>query len=372
MYVAREEMVAQGGAAVVVRTSGMHNIVRGKASWGAMMFLGVDGGGTKTAFCLIDSAGTIRGRALEEGAYYFGDNATGGVDHVVRVLEQGIAVVTEAAGIKHAEIDHAFLGLPGYGEVPGDVAALDAAPVRVLGHQRYACDNDMICGWAGSLGAVDGINVISGTGSMAYGERQGRSVRTGGWSELFSDEGSAYWIATRALNVFSRMSDGRLPEGPLAQLLREHLELTSDLEVIDVVLNRWQGRRSEIASLTPLVVDAAGAGDTEADAVLAEAGSELALLVNSARRQLGFSTEDTALVSYSGGVFRSTRVLDGFTAALNGGETRYELRQPVFEPVVGAVLYAAKLAGTPLDAEALTTLRASSEIIPDGSSDSDA
>ena len=106
----------------------------------------------------------------------------------------------------------------------------------------------MICGWAGERGAVDGIDVISGTSSMAYGERQGRGVRTGGWSELFSDEGSAYWIAARALNVCSRMSDGRLPEGPLAQLLREHLQLTSDLEVIDVVLNRWQGHRSEIAS----------------------------------------------------------------------------------------------------------------------------
>lgn len=88
----------------------------------------MDSGGTKTAFCLIDSAGTVRGRTLGEGGYYFGNNATGGIDHVVRVLEQGIAVVTEAAGIKRTEIDHAFLVLPGYGEVPGDVAALDAAP----------------------------------------------------------------------------------------------------------------------------------------------------------------------------------------------------------------------------------------------------
>ncbi|WP_438306371.1 BadF/BadG/BcrA/BcrD ATPase family protein [Streptomyces sp. HUAS TT11] len=336
------------------------------------MFLGVDGGGTKTAFCLIDSAGTIRARALGEGAYYFADNATGGVDHVVRVLEQGIGAVTRAAGITPADIDHAFLGLPGYGEVPGDVAALDAAPGRVLGHQRYASDNDMICGWAGSLGAVDGINVISGTGSMTYGERQGHGVRTGGWSELFSDEGSAYWIAARALNVFSRMSDGRLPEGPLAKLLRRHLQLASDLEVIDVVLNRWQGHRSEIASLTPLVVEAAEAGDTEAATVLTEAGRELALLVDSARRRLGFSPDETVLVSYSGGVFRSARVLDAFTTALKSSAAEYELRQPLFEPVVGAAIYAAKLAGTPLGTEALATLRSCSDITTTEDSHDDA
>ncbi|MEU1532895.1 N-acetylglucosamine kinase [Streptomyces fagopyri] len=326
------------------------------------MFLGVDGGGTKTAFCLIDSAGEIRARAVAEGAYYFADNAADGVEHVVRVLEEGIGAVTGAAGITRADIAHAFLGLPGYGEVPGDVAALDAAPGQVLGHRRYACDNDMICGWAGSLGAVDGINVISGTGSMTYGERHGRGVRTGGWSELFSDEGSAYWIATRALNVFSRMSDGRLPEGPLAGVLRRHLGLTTDLEVIDVVLNRWQGHRSEIASLSPLVVEAAGLGDTEAAAVLTGAGRELALLVDSARRRLGFSPGEPVPVSYSGGVFRSPAVLDAFTAELRGGTAEYELRQPLFEPVVGAAIYAAKLAGTPLGAPALTALRSTSEI----------
>ena len=326
------------------------------------MFLGVDGGGTKTAFCLIDKAGTVRARALAEGAYYFAENATGGVGHVVRVLEEGIGAVTGAAGITSADIEYAFLGLPGYGEVPGDIAALDAAPARVLGHRRYASDNDMICGWAGSLGAVDGINVISGTGSMTYGERHGRGVRTGGWSELFSDEGSAYWIAARALNVFSRMSDGRLPEGPLADVLRRHLGLTSDLEVIDVVLNRWKGRRSEIASLSPLVAEAAGTGDAEAAAVLTEAGRELALLVDSARRRLDFPSDEPVLVSYSGGVFRSAAVLDAFTAQLRGSATAYELRQPLFEPVVGAAIYAAKLAGAPLGTAALAALRSTSEI----------
>jgi N-acetylglucosamine kinase-like BadF-type ATPase len=325
------------------------------------MFLGVDGGGTKTAFCLVDSAGTIRARVLGDGAYYFAENVTGGVDHVVRVLKKGITALCDDAGITPADITHAFLGLPGYGEAPDDVAALDAAPRQILGHDRYACDNDMICGWAGSLGAADGINVISGTGSMAYGQRDGRSIRTGGWSELFSDEGSAYWIAVRALNVFSRMSDGRLPEGPLADVLRRHMGLTSDLEAIDVVLNRWQGRRSEIADLSPRVAEAAEQGDTEAAAILFDAGKELAVLVDSAHRRLGFDAGETVPVSYSGGVFGSAAVLETFSAELRGHTAAYELRQPLFEPVVGAAIYAAKLAGTPFGAAALTTLRSSAE-----------
>ncbi|MDQ0808994.1 N-acetylglucosamine kinase-like BadF-type ATPase [Streptomyces sp. B3I7] len=321
------------------------------------MFLGVDGGGTKTAFCLVDSTGTVRAEALGDGAYYFAENGTGGVDHVVRVLEKGIAAVCDKAGITTDGIAYAFLGLPGYGEAPRDLPALDAAPGKVLGNDRYACDNDMICGWAGSLGAVDGINVISGTGSMVYGERNGSGVRVGGWSEMFSDEGSAYWIAVQGLNAFTRMSDGRLPEGPLADALRHHLELVDDLEIIDVVLNRWHGRRSDIAGLSRSVSRAAELGDEAAAGILTEAGRELATLVDTARRRLGFTADETVPVSYSGGVFGSAAVRDAFTARLRDGDGTYDLRTPLFPPAIGAALYAAKRAGTPLDAAALTALR---------------
>jgi N-acetylglucosamine kinase-like BadF-type ATPase len=203
---------------------------------------------------------------------------------------------------------------------------------------------------------VDGINVISGTGSMAYGEREGRGVRTGGWGELFSDEGSAYWIAVRGLNAFSRMSDGRLPEGPLAEVFRRHLAPPSDLDVIDIVLNRWQGGRTEIAALSRRVAEAAELGDATAAAILSDAGHELAQLVDVARHRLGFGPGDVVPVSYSGGTFAALGVLTSFTRELEAREARYELRQPLYEPVIGAALYAAKLAGTPLDSTALDRL----------------
>ncbi|MFF6888504.1 N-acetylglucosamine kinase [Streptomyces sp. NPDC012421] len=320
------------------------------------MFLGVDGGGTKTAFCLVDSSGRVRARALGPSSYYFADNAAHGVGHVARVLADGVATVCADAGIRPADISYAFFGLPGYGEATADLTALDATPYGVLGHHRYVCDNDMVCAWAGSLGAADGINVISGTGSMTYGERAGRGARTGGWGELFGDEGSAYWIATRGLNAFSRMSDGRLPEGPLAGVLRRHLRLTSDLDLVDVVLNRRQGRRSEIAALSPRIAEAAALGDTEAAAILRDAGRELAHLVHTTRERLGFPPGATVPVSYSGGVFGAQPVLDSFITGLRDRDTGYDLRSPLCSPVLGAAVYAAKRAGTPLDPTSLERL----------------
>jgi N-acetylglucosamine kinase-like BadF-type ATPase len=317
------------------------------------MFLGVDGGGTKTAFCLLRPDGSIAAQSLAPSSYYFSE----GIDLVTRVLKEGIGAACATAGITPADIDFAFFGIPTYGEVSGDVATLEALPRDILGHERYRVDNDMVCGWSGSLGAADGINVISGTGSMTYGERAGRGHRVGGWSELFGDEGSAYWIAARGLQAFSRMSDGRAPAGPLLSVLREHLELTADLDLIDVVLNRWQGDRGQIASLCPQVITAADRGDEAAGAILRDAARELALLVDTTRSQLGYGADEQVLVSYSGGTFNATQVREEFQAHLHELHDRYDLRHPLYSPVVGAALYAAKQARSPLGVDALERLR---------------
>lgn len=315
------------------------------------MFLGVDGGGSKTAFCVLDEQGSVRAQTQTESLYYFSE----GMNLVERVLERGVREICDTAGIDTSDIANAFFGLPGYGEASADIASLNAIPSGILGHDRYACGNDMICGWAGSLGAVDGINIVSGTGSMTYGERGGFGIRVGGWGELFGDEGSAYWIATRGLNAFTRMSDGRLEPGPLYEMILNHLDLEGDLDLIDIVLNRWKGSRSEIAALSRVVVEAAEAGDEYAAEILSEAAGELAELVHATRKQLDFAAGEKVLVSYSGGMFTSEAMLDLFGVALTEGYDQYELRKPLFAPDIGAALYAARLFGKRIDPEDVVT-----------------
>src|SRR5690606_36453200 len=115
------------------------------------------------------------------------------------------------------------------------------------GHDRYACDNDMVCGWAGSLACSDGINIIAGTGSMGYGQRQGTAARAGGWGEAFSDEGSAYWIAAQGLNAYSRMSDGRLSRGALHAVFNAELALEQDLAICARVYGEQAYSRGDFA-----------------------------------------------------------------------------------------------------------------------------
>ncbi|MET0321061.1 MAG: BadF/BadG/BcrA/BcrD ATPase family protein, partial [Duganella sp.] len=197
----------------------------------------------------------------------------------------------------------------------------------------------------------------AGTGSMAYGEFGGQRARAGGWGELFSDEGSAYWIARAGLALFSRMSDGRAPRGPLHRLVRGRLALQEDLDLCEVVYGELKGERSRIAALSRLVSEAAAQGDLQAQAIVDAAAAELVALVAAVRRTLEVPAGQPVAVSCTGGLFGDDGPLrTPFAAALAAHGASWRLAPPRLAPVLGAALYAARSAGTPLAAAALDHL----------------
>ena len=305
------------------------------------IYLGVDGGGTKTRFALVDGDGHVLGEA-ELGTTY---HPHVGLEGVCAVLAEGVAAVLAAVGRAPGDITHAFFGLPAYGEDSRATARLKTCPAAVLGHDRYTCDNDMVCGWAGSLACADGINIVAGTGSIGYGQRRGHAARAGGWGEAFSDEGSAYWIAMRGLNAFSRMSDGRLPKGPLHAILKAHFQLASDLDICARVYGDSAYARGELAQLSRQVAIAARAGDAAAIGIFRDAGAELALICDALRHALQFEADEAVPVSYSGGAFSAgDLLLAPFTDALHAISMQFDVRAPLHAPHVGAALYAVRLA----------------------------
>lgn len=304
------------------------------------LFLGVDGGGTKTEFVCIDGDGEVVARCLTGTTYHL----QVGLENSIGLLAEGVAGICRDAGITPDDLDYAFFGLPAFGEDAAIDPQLEQACGHILQHGRYACGNDMICGWAGSLGCEDGINLVAGTGSIGYGERRGQTARVGGWGEIFGDEGSAYWIAIQGLNSFTRMSDGRLPPGPLHAGFRRVLGLGEDLDLCARIMGGHGMSRDEIAGLAPIISDAADAGDPAAVAILDKAGRELAAMAQALRHALGFRADEVPLLSWSGGVLtRERSVRDALMRHLDlHGE--YTLTEPRHDPGIGAALYAKYLA----------------------------
>jgi len=318
-------------------------------------YLGVDGGGSKTRFLLIDEEGKVLGAHAAGPAYHLEI----GLEALERMLAQGIKRTLQEGGIATTGVTFAFLGLPAYGEDRGVQAKLDDAPAAALPRGSYRCGNDMVCGWAGALAGADGINIVAGTGSIAYGEYAGRSARAGGWGELFGDEGSAYWLARAGLQLFSRMSDGRSPHGALHGILRRHFALEDDLDLCAALYGKSTSQRSQLAQLSRLVAEAASAGDAEARALFARAITELADMVDAVRDRLLVPAELDVPLSYSGGLFQLRELLLApFEAALNIRARKYRLAAARLPPDAGAALYAAKLAGAPLAARSIAALEA--------------
>jgi N-acetylglucosamine kinase-like BadF-type ATPase len=322
------------------------------------LYLGVDGGGTKTALMLIDSDGEIRATHVAPGAYYLSI----GLDALGALLAEAVRAVLDKAAVAPDALDFAYFGLPAYGEDSALLGTLRRLPQQFLRTDAFLCGNDMVCGWAGSLLCRDGISIVAGTGSICYGERNGAVARSGGWGELFSDEGSAYWIACRGLNLFSRMSDGREARGALYDLVKHSLGISEDLDLCAHVFSRLGGDRARIAQLSRLVTQAARAGDPQSMAIVDAAAGELALLVDATRRQLEFAAGAPVPVSYSGGVFEHVGALlkEKFTACLHAYGAGYQVVEPVLPPAIGAALYAAKCHGSALSSAAIERLRAQS------------
>jgi N-acetylglucosamine kinase-like BadF-type ATPase len=316
-------------------------------------FLGVDGGGSKTHFLLIDEGGRVLAAHAEGPAYYLEI----GLDALREMLAQGIGRTLQQAGIASADLSFAFIGLPAYGEDRAVLPLLDAAPSVALQPGRYRCGNDVVCGWAGALGGADGVNIVAGTGSIAYGEYAGRGARAGGWGELFSDEGSAYWLAREGLRLFSRMSDGRAPRGALYECVRRHFALQEDLELCAAIYGKSVAQRSQFAQLSRVVAEAALAGDAAARALFLQAAHELADLVDAVHTQIEVPAHVPLAVSYSGGMFEQRELLlTPLEAELLSRARNYRFVAARLPPDAGAALHAARLGGAPLSAASITAL----------------
>ena len=271
------------------------------------VWIGIDGGGTKTKFLSASKDGK-RLRTYTTGGTYYHLN---GIDTVCARLREGVDAVRcgePVLGICY--------GMPSFGE---GGAADETAVARI----REAL--------------APGVNIVAGTGSIAYGrDEAGNSARSGGWMEFFSDEGSGYWLGRRAFQLFAKQSDGRVPRGRLHALMKARLGLEDDYELNNLVRDVYAPSREKTASIQRILLEAAREGDASAVRLYEEAARELAENVNAVLRQLRLG--DTPTVSYSGGIFETgDLILKPFQAALDAS---VQVMKPVWGPAEGALLLA--------------------------------
>ena len=294
-------------------------------------FLGLDGGQSHTRVVIGDESGQVVGTGTAGPANYGGSEDTRAKAEAA--IGEALARALDDAGLEETtRFAAACCGVSG-----GAAAAREPLSRLIQTEQLEVVTDAQIALW-GAIETAPGIVVIAGTGSMAWGEdRAGKTARAGGWGYAFGDEGGGFDLVRKAMRAALKAEEGWGPDTSLRTLFLEN----SRAETMNDLLHRFYADglpRDAIASLAPLVDQAAGEGDEVARAILDAAGQDLARLAEAVRGQL-FANNETVTIAYSGGVFRSARVLEAFRARLteNVREPNH-VTAPLRSPAHGALL----------------------------------
>jgi N-acetylglucosamine kinase-like BadF-type ATPase len=272
---------------------------------------------------------------------------------LLRDVEKSLA----AGSVARSELAGIGVGLPFFGELARKDEEFVSALKAEFAAVPCVVTNDSEVAWAGSLAARPGINIVAGTGAIAFGRNAaGESARAGGWAPFFSDEGSCHWLGRHTMELFSKQADGRVERGPLYEIIREEYGIADDFAFIEIMEHDVIPHRKKVAHVQVLLEKAAIAGDPGALALYDAAVDELVLTVEAVARRLAM-TGTPYTVSYSGGLFRaadstepgemkSKHIIEPFRTRLAARGARLE--RPLLDPSHGAVLCAARVAAPEL------------------------
>jgi N-acetylglucosamine kinase-like BadF-type ATPase len=292
--------------------------------------VGIDGGGTRTVACAADLSGRVLGRAEGGPANYH----VVGLPAFAALVAGLVRDLAGAAGLGQTDLALVSLGLAGADRDHDRRLLLAALDGLGLGCP-FLIDSDARIALTAGLGERgEGIVLIAGTGSIAYGlTDRGEIVRAGGWGHLVGDEGSGYDIGRQAIARGLRSREGRDTPSVLLDRIMARLGV-ADLAGLVAFVYSPATAKADIAALAATVAEAAAAGDSLAAGILAAAADDLAALVVSVIAR-GFPGPDPVPVAAYGGLLRACPFLRDRIAVRLAG--RAELLPPGPEPVMGAL-----------------------------------
>lgn len=241
----------------------------GRVESGDRLFIGVDGGGTKTEFVLFHENGRIFNRIVIGGS---NPNVCGtqGCCNVLKAgLDRLLGLGMEVRGV--------FIGCAGMGG--GNHAQVVKATLKKeYPHLTLECGSDIRNIIACSDSREKCIATICGTGSVVYANENGNLHRLGGAGYLLEKKGSGYDIGRDVLYAALQDRDGTGEKTLLTGMVEQRLGTT----VWECIQELYKKEPAFIASFAPMAFQAFRAGDRVAGDILEENVARLALLINTA------------------------------------------------------------------------------------------
>jgi N-acetylmuramic acid 6-phosphate etherase len=250
--------------------------------------LGVEGGGTKTAWVLVETVADTLGsefRIADQGKLPPSNFR-------LTTPERLRAIFAELP----KEIDRAGIFLAGCA-TEEDRRSLKQICLEVWPNAKIVTGSDRDSGLAAALDHGDGIVVNAGSGSSVTGRRGNRIERAGGWGHILGDAGGGYFLSIQALRLLLREHDLHHSEMQFTAKILHALSLNNFDELV-----RWvqTADKMEIAMLAPVVFEAATGGDARMMEIIEEGARVLCGYTDAVASRLHLLAPKVALI---GGLF---------------------------------------------------------------------
>jgi len=163
-------------------------------------------------------------------------------------------------------------------------------------------DAEMAC--KAYFGNMDGILVISGTGSSCFYQKKGEGQMVGGWGHILGDEGSGYHTVLEVFKNIAYKYDRSLPFEELSKAVLKEIGGSSRSDIMDFIYNN---EKDKIAALFPIIADYGEKEDPYAQMLLMKAGRYLAELTEVAYKKAGF--KGPVKIGLKGGIFYNSSIM---------------------------------------------------------------
>lgn len=293
-------------------------------------FLGVDGGGSKTAVVIIDSEGNVISKAVGGGSNY----RALGTDVAGKNLKE---VIFKAVGRFKGKIKYSCFGMASV-DTKKDKRNVKKF-IEECGIKRFlSCPililNDVEIILPAITEKNKGVAVIGGTGSNFYAINGRKKAKAAGLDYILADEGSAYDIGLKVLRSAVRSYDGRGNKTLLEKYVFKMARVKNVQELKDVV---HEGLKSQIASFSKLATLAASKGDRVAKEILDYSAGEFILGIKAVVKKVGLKGDFD--IAFTGSLFTKKVIYDKVVK-----EIRKSFPKARFHIVKESALGAAKLA----------------------------
>jgi N-acetylglucosamine kinase-like BadF-type ATPase len=255
--------------------------------------IGMDGGGTKTKCILTD----INLNPIYETIGGPSNFLVIGIEKVSDTIFDLIMDCANSQKITVNDIEAIILGTTGGGRT-SDAEMLENQIINDSSEQniainKFRVESDARIALEGAFSGKDGSILIAGTGSIMFGkDEKGEIHRVGGFGRFIGDEGSGYRIGRIGLNAVARYFDGRSKSTKIADLLERKFSISSSEDLItEVYRNNFN-----IASVAPIVFDAAESGDKIAQRILEDEADELLLHISAMKIKLDVQLLKVSLI----------------------------------------------------------------------------